>query len=380
MVGAVGTSVGGSMFFILVPLLVEGLRAGATRFTASEAGLVASSGTSGMFVGAITALLLVSVGQRRAAMGGAAVLLAGNLVCLVASSVTMLGLGCFLAGCGGGLMLGIGHAAMSRSAAAERAYALFLVSQTLLASLLIFVLSKMEMTGHAPVFIASTIVLLLTIPLVFFLPEHMADGSARTANRPPFPISMAFAALIVLTFALWGTVLLGMWSFVETVATANGLDRAAFSEALSLAIIGGLVSAMIIVAIGTRFGRILPMLAIGAAYFMALIMFATPLSAFTFLVAAFLFQFGIQAASYVFGTCVEIEELGRPGILYLLGLKGGFAIGPIIGALVIENAGMNGLLLLSGLGALVAFALFVWIILLALQVRQPSAVPTLREA
>jgi len=375
MLGAVGTSVGGSMLFILVPLLVEGLRTGATQFTAREAGLVASSGTFGMFLGAIAALLLVSVGQRQAAMGGALALLAGNLGCIAASSVTLLALCCLLAGFGGGLMLGVGHAAMSRSAAAERAYALFLVTQTLLASLLIFVLSKLGLTGHAPAFIASTVVLLLTLPSVFWLPEKMADDGNRSAKRPPFPISSRFAALIVLTFALWGTVLLGMWSFVETVASANGLDQAAFSRALSIALIGGLICAMTIVVIGTRLGRILPLLVLGAPYFLALIMFATPLSAIAFLIAAFLFQFGTQAASYVFGSCVEIEELGRPGILYLLGLKGGFALGPVVGALIIESAGMPGLLKFSAIGGVISFALFTWIIVLAVQARQMRLSP-----
>jgi MFS family permease len=367
LIGSVGTSIGGSMLFVLVPILVEGLRAG-EGFSARDAGLVASAGTFGMFLGAIGALVLIGAGRRRLAWWGALALLVGNSVCMAMATVPALIAACILAGGGGGLMLGVGHAAMSQSSAPERAYALFLVGQTLLASLLIFALSRFGSPGHAGVFAASTFCLLLTLPALFWLPE---PAQARPAKLvPPFPIKLGFAALIVFTFMLWGTSLLAAWSFTETIARQNGLSAAQYGSAVSVALVGGMVSALAIVALGRRIGRIKPLLLIGLPYFVAMVMFALSLDASSFVIAAFLFQTGIQAASYVFGACVEIEDLGRPGILYLLGLKAGFALGPVTGALIVEGGSVPALLLITGIGGMASFALFVLVIRLAVRQRQ----------
>jgi predicted MFS family arabinose efflux permease len=366
MFSSVAVSVGGSMLFVFVPVLVDGLRQ--EGFTAREAGLIASGGTFGMFLGAIVALIVTHLSRRTLAWIGAVMLLVGCLTATTSNDLVVLCAAALLAGTGGGLNMGVGHAAMSQTNAPERAYALFLVVQTLLASAVIMALSSFAFSGPDPAFLASAAVLAASAIMIPALPKRTATLSQSGDARSP--ISIAFGLLIVATFFIWGVALLAVWSFAEAIAEANAIDGAQFSQSLSVALIGGVVGAGVVVAIGRRWGRIAPLLVIGSGYFLAMILFALPLTALLFLLAAFAFQVAVQSPSYAFGALVETDEHGRPGILYLLGLKAGFGVAPLVGANVLEEFSLAGLVAFSAVGGAISYALFVFIILRSLPLIQ----------
>jgi hypothetical protein len=360
MFSSVAVSAGGSMLFVFVPILIDGLRH--EGFSARDAGIVAACGTSGMFLGAIAALVATKLERTVVATAGALMLLVGCVGAALSGNLPALGGFALLAGTGGGLTMGVGHAAMSQTSAPERAYALFLVFQTLLASAIIMVLPWLKAVGHAPAFWASGAVIAAALPLIPALPKPMPKDLTDPPAATRLPISLSFSALIVATFFLWGVALLAIWSFAEEVADRNNIASSAFSQSLSVALIGGVIGAAMIVGIGRKWGRILPLLVIGSGYFIATIAFALPLTPLLFLMAAFAFQMGVQAPSYAFGALVEIDEFGRPGILYLLGLKAGFGVAPIVGALILERFSLPGLAAFSAASGVIAFVLFLVII------------------
>jgi MFS family permease len=320
-IGALGT-------FSFLPLVVSQAIAG-LRVTPQAAGVLATAEMAA--AGAATLLVSFVVhrfDRRRIALFGLILIVAGSLISEGMGHFAVIVLGRAVTGVGEGSLVAAVIASMAGTSLPERNFGLWTIANMIAASLLLFAVMPAVIAtwGLAGVFGAY---LCLALP-GFALIAWYRDGAPRprTAAKPASSLGVAVvASLIAILLASLANG--GIWAHMQRFGAASGVSAELTTRALGYAAFAGLVGGVLVILIGTRFGRTLPnaaALALSAASALLVAAGGTP---DMFISAAMCFYLAwVFGLPYLMGIVAALDPQGRAATLGVLMQSIGLAIGP----------------------------------------------------
>jgi DHA1 family inner membrane transport protein len=326
----------GFFYVSILPALVSGLITG-LNFSPQVAGRIASCNVYGAAVGAFCAVLLVRrVAWRRAAVLLLCVLLLFDLGSTQVHAPLVLACLRLLHGLAGGLLVGITYGVMSRTASPDRCFGVLMIVQSILGGLGSMYLPRLVPDFGSPVlflaFAAFSISALMVLP---FLPAYPAPQMPVPEGTGPIRSMRRWRGLALALGAvfLFQTGNMAVNAYIIELGRANGFALRFITSTVGIAHWVATLGALLVVIIGTRWGRIAPIVAGTLVFMLGNIAFywsAVPeIFVAACIVAAITVFFVIP---YLLGLCAEFDRSGRAAALAGLFSKLGIATGPLLAA------------------------------------------------
>ena len=348
----------GIFYINIMPALVSGLVDG-LGFSARDAGLVGSANVYGAAFGALAITFVVArLRWRRTAVALLAVLIALDLVSrFVVAPWPLIALRA-LHGFMGGMLVGVAFAVIARTRAPDRVFGVLLLVQFGLGGLGVMTLPRLVPEfGHGVLFMALIAFSLVTLAMVPFLADYppraapaASAAAGRSASRPQF-------ALALLALFLFQASNMGLFSYILELGKEAGLAGSFVASAVGAATWVGTAGCLLVIVIGTRFGRALP-LAIALAVTVAGLWglhYAGNASVFVLANCMTGITWSL-VMPYLLGLSATFDTTGRAAALGGFASKMGLASGPLLGALILGEGNYALLINLSCLGILACAA------------------------
>lgn len=316
----------------LVAGLIEGL-----GFSDSDAGRVASMNVYGAALGALAAVGLVAhVAWRPFALCALFGLIAIDAVSIFVATPHALMAIRFLHGTVGGLLVGISYGVFTRTKSPDRVFGMLLVVQYGLGGLGIMLLPKLvPVYGHGVLFgalIAFSSVTLLMLPFLDAYPRGRVERPG-----PGGEVRRGLLAAAVASVFLFQAGNMGLAAYMLGLAKRTGIDTDYASTALGVATWIGIAGSVLVVALGTRFGRAWPLLISTAITILGVLALHGSGSKPVYFLANCTMTIGWSfAIAYLLGLCAAFDPSGRAAALAGFLSKVGLASGPLVAAWLLE--------------------------------------------
>lgn len=366
------------LFYVnIMPAIVDGLIEG-LGFGAEDAGFVGSANVYGAAAGALVIVFLI----RRLRWRPTAYALLGCLIFMDLLSMLVEQPGIMIAarlvhGIAGGALVGAAFSVIARMVNPDRTFGVLLLVQFGLGGVGNLYLPRLvPVFGTDVLFLSLIAFSLVTAAMLPFLDRYpvpaRASGDATAANpRVAFwPLSLTLLA----TF-LFQAANMGLFAFIIGLGRDAGLTLDYITFVLALSGWIGIVGALIVIVLYTRFGRTLPL-----AIAMVLTMLGLVALHFSEIPSLFLIAncgMGITWAfviPYLLGLAAEFDKTGQMAALGGFASKMGLASGPMVAGILLGDGESYSVLI--NLGTVVLGASLVASILPALrQDRRAKAAP-----
>lgn len=329
----------------LVAGLVEGL-----GFSESDAGRVASMNVYGAALGALTAVAIVArVAWRPFAACALLGLIAIDVASIFVTTPHALMAMRFLHGMVGGLLVGVSYGVFTRTKSPDRVFGMLLVVQYGLGGLGIMLLPKLvPLYGHGVLFGALIAFSTVTLFMLPFLDDYPRGRIPRPAASGG--VRKGLLAAAVASVFLFQAGNMGLAAYMLGLAKHAGIDANYASTALGAATWIGILGSALVVALGTRVGRTVPLLASAALTVLGTLAFHWGGSKAVYLLAncatAITWSFAI---AYLLGLCAAFDPSGRAAALGGFLSKMGLASGPFIAAWLLEVSNYTTLINVSAI-------------------------------
>jgi len=349
----------GYMGYMLMPAQISAL---IERFgiTDGQAGLLAT-----LQLGALASLLFISAkllnrySGKQLAIWGCILTALGHFGGAMFSSYSLVQAAMVLAGAGMGMALAGGNSMISSMRSPDRAYAGSLAIGQFSAALLLILIVPIaaEKFGQSGPFYVLALWTLLMLVLIL----STNPSAAQQNDTEPSPSLILFFSAPVIALFLVGFSDASVWPFTGEIGDRLGLEGAQIETVQGLALVAGIIGAITASIIGTKFGRLKPMVlgSIGSAILYFCILNAPNSNIYSASQIFVLFFFGFSIP-YFFGICAEMDSKGRV-MTAAAGMQMiGLAAGPWLGGMIMQSMGAR------VLGAVVAIA-FLCALFLALK-------------
>jgi predicted MFS family arabinose efflux permease len=331
----------GIFYVNIIPAIVDGLIEGLS-FTAREAGQVASANLYGAATGAFLIVLIVKrIRWRQWAYSLLGMLiLVDVLSMLIVTPAAMIAIR-FAHGCIGGGLVGIGFSVIARTLKPDRTFGVLLLVQFGLGGLgNLYIPRLVPVFGTNVLFMSLIAFSVVTLSMLPFLGEY----PIKPARHKSDPESASPVLLIPLLLVLAGIFLFqagnnGLFAFIIGLGKTSGLSLEYITTTLAVSGWIGILGALIVIAIHTRFGRTVPLAIAMITTILATWLLHYSSSAVLFLLANCVI--GITWAfvmSYLLGLVSEFDKAGQMAALGGFASKMGLASGPLAGGYLLgEN-------------------------------------------
>jgi predicted MFS family arabinose efflux permease len=285
----------------------------------------------------------------------------GQLMMAVpAETFAVLALSRVVAGSGMGIAAAAAQAAVSAAAQPDRLFGIFFAAFTPLGALLLLALPYLITTGgYGAGYAVLAAISLMAIPLVIWLPRPPIAAEKGNVPLDSAPRrAVAIPALVAV--ALIGASDLGMWTFIERIGSRAGLAPADIGEALAAATLAGSASAAIAAWLGTRVGRVIPVVVSFATMVGVAVALGSSSSAATYVPLVIVWSASVFVAyTYALGALAAADLSGRWSAAAAGARSVGGAIGPVAAGVVVGSGGYEGAGLLVGGSCALALVLSV---------------------
>lgn len=332
-----GTS--GFNFLLIMAAIVSGLVDG-LHISAGEAGRIASCDVYGMSAGAVIAVLIVRrIAWRPLAYTLLCVLIGLDLSTTLIHSVGPLMVIRAVHGLCAGVLIGVSYGVFARSGMPDRCFGMLCTVQGFITGFgLMFLPRLVPIFGTAVLFVTLAALSAVTLSLVPLLPEFAilkqpAVAKAATGSwaelRPP----LLFVVLSIFFFQAGNNALA---AYIIELGRSNALSLQFITTTIGIAGWVGMLGALLVVVMGTRHGRTVP-IAIGT---IAAILTNAAFHASAWptvyvaasVLSAMAWYFGV---SYLFGLCAAFDRTGRSAAVASVASKLGYATGPFMASFLI---------------------------------------------
>ena len=250
----------------------------------------------------------------------------------------------------------------SKTANPSRAYGLFVTAQLVMGAIILAVFPAVFANAN----VSAVYWTMAGLALCCLLFSGRIDGnalragskaadpesaSARTVRVPKLKAGLGLAAVILFYISLSG-----VWSFMAQIAGGANIDLSTTSLILALATVPGIASSMLATFLGDHPKRAL-FLVLGYVGLTASVAMLVGLSgAVQFALAAILFKFTWTfILPYLLSSISDLDASGQLMNTTNLMIGTGFAVGPLLGGILIEaTGGFTAMLTVAGVGALVS--------------------------
>lgn len=326
----------GIFYINIMPAVVNGLKDG-LAFTNQQAGFVSSANLYGAAIGALTAVFLIKqIRWQKWSYGLLVALLIIDFICIYIQSPTMMIAVRGVHGLVGGLLVGIGFGVISRTKEADKTFGYLLFIQWGLGGLgLMYLPGLVPEYGTTALFISLMMFTFVTLLMMPFLPLY-AINRDEELHKLDTSIDWKPLSLNVFGIFLFQAANMGLFAYIIGLGRTEGLTLDFMSPALAMASWIALIGAFLVIVIGTKFGRTLPLTA--AILLTALCSWALHYSIDenVYLIANVII--GITWAfvlPYLFGICSELDSAGQMAALGGFASKMGLATGPMVAAFLL---------------------------------------------
>jgi predicted MFS family arabinose efflux permease len=328
----------GIFYINIMPAVVSGLKEG-LDFTNQQAGFVSSANLYGAAIGALTAVFLIKrISWRVWSYTLLISLLVIDATCIFIQDPTLMVIVRFIHGLTGGLLVGIGFGIISRTTEADKTFGYLLFIQWGLGGLgLLYLPELVPSFGTAALFVslmAFTVVSLLMMP---FIPHYKVEKN-QSAQHSQAKLNKTLLLLNLFAIFLFQAANMGLFAYIIGLGQARGLSIEFMSPALASASWFALIGPFLVIIIGTKYGRTIPL--VMSILITALCSWLLHYSESTqvYLIANIII--GVTwafALPYMFGICSELDKAGQLAAMGGFASKVGLATGPMVGALILTG-------------------------------------------
>ena len=331
----------GFFYVNIMPALVAGLVEG-LHYSQREAGLVASANIYGAAFGALAAVFVI----RHIRWRPASVLLLLGLVgielisTMVHAAPWMIAVR-FVDGSIGGLLIGIAFGVIARTGVPDRVFGMLLVVQFGLGGLGVMVLPRLVPIFGVPVlFLTLAFFSVVTLVMVPFLDDYPVEATLKVvAGEPPRGIAWRPLSLALLAVFLFQAGNMALAAYMIELGKGYGLSTDYVSAILGVAAWIGAIGSLLVVAMGTRFGRFFPLA-------LALVLTVLGNAAFHFSASALIFGAANVGTAvtwafiipYLLGMCAAFDTTGQAAAMGGFASHMGLATGPFAAATLLGGA------------------------------------------
>ncbi|GAB2676620.1 MFS transporter [Aliiglaciecola aliphaticivorans] len=351
----------GIFYINIMPALVSGLIEG-LNFTNQQAGFVSSSNLYGAAAGALLAVFIVKhINWKKWAYVLLLTILLVDFLSIFITSPTIMVIIRGAHGLVGGLLVGIGFAVISRTRDADKTFGYLLLIQWGLGGLGIMYLPAMVPEyGTSALFIALMSFTFISLAMLPFLPSYPVAATDPLAKLPA-KVRRQPLVLTLLAIFLFQAANMGLFAYVIGLGKAEGLTMDFMSPALASASWVALLGSMLVILIGTKYGRTMPLIAaIIVTAICTWVLIYSEVS-MVYLIANVLI--GITwafALPYMFGICSELDKAGQLAALGGFASKMGLASGPMAAALLLNDDSYETVIYFSCILLIVCSAVIFW--------------------
>ena len=340
------------LFYVnIMAAIVDGLVTG-MGVSDRKAGLIGSANIYGAAVGALVAVALIKrVPWRKASYVLLVALIGLDLLSMpIANGDALLAMR-LLHGLVGGMLVGIAFGVIARTAEADRTFGVLLFVQFGLGGLGVMTLPQLvPVYGTQALFAALALFSIVTLAMVPFLPDFpekpaKTGGDGKVAWQP--------LMLTMLAIFLFQAANMGLLAYIIRLGIAYELDRTYVSYALGLATWVALLGPLLVIVVGTKFGRFVPL-----ALVMLLTLGGTALFHWSGSPVAYMIAncgTGItwgMVMAYLLGMAAQFDGAGRTAAAAGFVSKIGLATGPLVAGQLLGVDGNFALLLNVALATL----------------------------
>lgn len=310
------------------------------------AGLIATANVLAATAGlGLSVFLLTRWSLARMARVGIAVAILGDVASIAARTAWELGLTRVIAGLGLGLLVGVMTNWFGRHRQAERGFGMSIMLQFVLTALLFAAVPLIEpFLGYAAVYAAM---LCLGAVAALLSPLFNLNGGStplpREDKEKALPADEHPARLkisSILAFAIFELAAIGLWSYMLRYAEVIGMSAAEASNVLALSSLCGIPGTVLVVLLGSRYGRLQPLLISLLAYTLPTVVFALLHMPNAFFVAGLILQNVAWAVAVPYFQAVQsaLDKSGRLAIWGMLVASVGAGLGPALLGAAIDGA------------------------------------------
>lgn len=327
------------LFYVnIMPAMIDALAEG-LNFSRRQAGFAASANVYGAALGAFVIVFLV---KRLPWRPTACLLLGGLLLMDLLSMLVRVAeamIACrFLHGAIGGALVGVGYSVIARMLKPERTFGVLLVVQFGLGGLGNLYLPRLALQHGASVLFLTLIALsVLALALVPFLAKYeVRQGAAKGDAGRGAGVAVLPLTLVLIALFLFQAANMALFAFIIDLGRHYGLELPFITRTLAISGWVGIIGALIVIGLYTRFGRFKPLLI--AMLLAVLGNWALHFSADPRLFFVANCGVGIIWAlviPYLLGMTAEFDKAGQMAALGGFVSKMGLASGPLAGALLL---------------------------------------------
>lgn len=330
----------GFFYVNIMSAIVDGLVTG-LGFSNPQAGMVGAANIYGASVGSFIAVLLVRrLSWRPALIVLLTLLVLLDLISLVITSASLLTGIRALHGLFGGMAVGVTYSVMARTRSPDRAFGMLLLVQFGLGGLGVMFLPTLVPTyGTAVLFLSLAALSACALAITFALPRLAGTGPDSHDGVSPLTRSAHnTAALTLLALFLFQAGNMALTAFIIRLGEHFHLERGFIGQALGWATWIGAAGAVLVIVMGTRFGRLRP-LCVATLITLAgtTAFFRSDLGAVFFIAnvgTAITWSFVVP---YLFGMLSRLDASGGLATLGGFVSKLGLASGPLFAGYVLRT-------------------------------------------
>ncbi len=321
-------------------------------------------------VSTVIAPYVPRLSHRKLAVGGTLLVIAGLIVSASSVGYGAMLIGRLVTGAGSGLAISGANAAIAARKDAERVFAIIWTMGGGITAALSMNLPDYVEGGNYPVGFGILVLLcLIGLPMMFWIPPRPATfASPGSTDLPPTDqvsereqpesvfgplVWMALIGIFVYSLAEQA-----LWNFAYNIPYEAGIPPDLVEWILGLTTLMGLAGGGIAAIMGTRLGRILP-LVVGSLVSAAgrWIYIASPGSEWLF-AGGLLWGLGFYFVSpYQIGLLAAIDRRGRTAVAAGAAMNLGYAIGPTVGGRILQHLDHSALILVVVAATLASMAL-----------------------
>lgn len=332
---AVVTGVACAASIVSQPAIVDGMIE-LLRYEPSSASLVASGELTGAALGTLGIAMVRNLRWRQTAGLSLLAVVLLDALSAIPGSWQWLMLVRTLAGVAEGAGLGVMTAALAASGNSDRWFAVFVTGNLTLGSVAIALLYRLREVAGMPGMYGFLGILAVTgLLLLPWFPTRAASPagtpaamSAASRRGSDGATKLGFLAIVLVFVGLGST-----WVLIGQVGAWCGLSPVEVGNRLAAATAVGAGGALLLALVGTRFGRVGPLLsAVGmlAASCALMVLAPTPL---VFGVAVCVYMLGWTVSlPMLLGMMAELDPSGRSAVASVGLQSGGMAAGPALAA------------------------------------------------
>ncbi|SEL72257.1 Predicted arabinose efflux permease, MFS family [Colwellia chukchiensis] len=332
----------GIFYINIMPAVVNGLKEG-LAFSSQQAGFVSSANLYGAAIGALLAVFIIKhIRWQRWCYLLLIALIAIDTGCIfITEPMTMIAFRA-MHGLTGGLLVGIGFGIISRTLEADKTFGYLLLIQWGLGGLgIMYLPGLVPEYGTSALFVSLATFTVVTLLMMPFLPDYAveksvtpkAEVSITTPKLARLPLLLNLAAIFLFQAAN-----MGLFAYMISLGKADGLSLDFMSNALGVASWVALLGALLVIVIGTKYGRMIPVVL--AIFLTAFCSWGLHFSSNEIVYLIANITIGITWAfvlPYLFGICSELDESGQMAALGGVASKMGLASGPMVAALLLSG-------------------------------------------